>query len=136
MGVGRGLGTTCARTWHLRAAGYSAHATLEHDCLTGRRQLSIGKRVVYQRTVFPDRSFEIWFDINGISGKIAAENDYKDNALYYSCIFDNRPLQTTIYGAKKPAESAFAVPDAAEAEAAGPAAPITVSVPETELQQD
>ena len=46
------------------------------------------------------RSFEIWFDINGVSGKIAAENDYKDNALYYSCIFNNRPLQTTIFGAK------------------------------------
>ena len=65
------------------------------------------------------RSFEIWFDINGISGKIAAENDYKDNALYYSCIFDNRPLQTTIFGAKADTGAAAAGAAAAAVAPAG-----------------
>lgn len=88
---------------------------------------------MYQRTVFPDRSFEIWFDINGISGKIAAENDYKDNALYYSCIFDNRPLQTTIFGAKADTGAAAA---GAAAAAVAPAGPVEVSIPETETQVD
>ena len=94
--LGRGIGTTCSRTWVVDNQDYTGTITLEHDCLTGRRVLYIDRVVVYQRTVFPDKSFEIWFDIDGKSGRVCAENDFKGNALYYSCMYADEALVTTL----------------------------------------
>lgn len=94
--LGRGIGTTCSRTWVVDHPEYTGTITLEHDCLTGRRVLYIDRVVVYQRTVFPDKSFEIWFDIDGRSGRVCAENDFKGNALYYSCMYADEALVTTL----------------------------------------
>jgi hypothetical protein len=103
---GLGMGTFCNRTWRLEG---NHVATLEHDCMIGRRIFNINGKELYNDTVFPDRSFEITFELDGKKGVVSVVNVHKELAIYYTMVYDGEEVVSTVFDddAGKSLENAF-----------------------------
>ena len=85
--LGLGVGTVVARTWKF-GANKEHTLVLEHDCMTGRRQVYLDKKLVHNQTVFPDRSFEIFVQVDGKTGKVVVENKVLSLQVHYHFYYD------------------------------------------------
>lgn len=80
--------------------GEECNCLLEHDCMLGRRSLSVNGREIYHETVFPDRGFEITFKIGSNVGKVSVVNVHKELAIYYTLTWNGKPVTSTIFDTK------------------------------------
>ena len=94
--LGLGVGTVVSRTWKF-GPGKKHTIVLEHDCMTGRRQVWLNKKLVHNQTVFPDRSFEIFVDVDGKQGKIRVENKIMKLQVHYHFDYDGEEQVSSMF---------------------------------------
>lgn len=88
-----GSGTFASRTWIFDGNS----AILEHDCMIGRRILYVNGKVIYDDTVFPDRSFEITFKIGSNVGSVAVTNVHSELAIYYTLKWKGKDVVSKLF---------------------------------------
>lgn len=91
--IALGSGTFASRTWFFDGN----NALLEHDCMVGRRILSVNGKELYNDTVFPDRGFEVTFKIGGDVGKISVVNVHKELAIYYTLTWKGKEVVSKLF---------------------------------------
>jgi hypothetical protein len=88
-----GSGTFASRTWLFDGNS----AILEHDCMIGRRILYINGKIIYEATVFPDRSFEVTFKIGSGVGSVAVTNVHSELAIYYTLKWKGKDVVSKLF---------------------------------------
>lgn len=96
--MGLGAGTFAARTW---VFGNEFTATLEHDCMIGRRILTVNGKELYNETVFPDRGFDLEFRIGTSTGCASVKNVHSELAIYYTLKWEGKEVVSTVFRKNK-----------------------------------
>ena len=65
--------------------------------MQGRRIFHVDGKEVYNQTVFPDRSFEVTFEVDSKVGKVSVVNVHKELAIYYTMVYDGREVVSTVF---------------------------------------
>jgi len=92
--MGLGAGTFACRTW---VFGDGHTATLEHDCLIGRRIFTVDGQELYNETVFPDRGFDLEFKIGSSTGCASVKNVHRELAIYYTLAWEGKEVVSTVF---------------------------------------
>ena len=65
--------------------------------MIGRRILYVNGKVIYDDTVFPDRSFEVTFKIGSSVGSVAVTNVHSELAIYYTLKWKGKDVVSKLF---------------------------------------